>query len=234
MTTSLIIPAYNEAERLGSFLSAIADFVATNPELIHQIIVVDDGSADNTGALAESYYSRLPKLKVIKHAHNRGKGAAVQTGVLSASGDHIVFMDADGATKITELPKMLRALATADVAIGNRWMKGARTHRTSALRQLSGFLYRSYMSVFGLGKIDTMCGFKGYQKKVAIELFTHLHNERWLFDTEVAYKAIQRDYSIHNFPINWQSMDGSKLDTRTLLKSAFQIWPLIRKLKADS
>ncbi len=273
MQLSLIVPAYNESSRIGTFLSSIVKYTSSSRPVdrkttrtmsairagdsgsdavpakggpagreykiepfltakddIHEIIVVDDGSADNTAAVVKGFAPRLP-LRVISHRRNRGKGAAVRTGVMEAKGDAIVFMDADGATPITELPKMRQALKEAPIAVGNRWMEGSKTERHSRLRQLSGFVYRQYMGLFGLGKIDTMCGFKGYRREVARELFSHLLEERWLFDAEVIYKAVKAGYAIKNFPIEWESKDGSKLDTKTLVKTALQIWPLFRKVK---
>ncbi|MEK7556530.1 MAG: hypothetical protein AAB538_00975, partial [Patescibacteria group bacterium] len=137
----------------------------------------------------------------------------------------------DGATQNAELPRMDAAHAEADIGVGSRWMEGAKTERHSPLRKLSGAVYRNYMSLFGLGEIDTMCGFKGYKKEVARDLFANLIEERWLFDAEIAYQAVRRGYTVKNFPIPWTSKDGSKLDTKTLIKTAFQIWPLINKIK---
>lgn len=231
MQMSLVIPAYNEAKRLPPFLQEITTYDRAHPADIFEIFVVDDGSTDGTAVLAENFKAQLPKLKVIRQPQNRGKGAAVHAGVLAAQGNAIVFMDADGATPIIELPKMIAALENSDIAVGNRWMPGAKTERHSTLRKFSGWVYRTYMSLFGLGAIDTMCGFKGYQATVARDLFEKLLEERWLFDAEIAYKAVQKNYRIKNFPITWTSKDGSKLDTATLLKTALQIWPLIQKLK---
>lgn len=228
---SLIIPAYNEEERIRPFFESIAEYISKNPNVISEVVLVDDGSVDSTVELAGEFSEWLP-LRVISHEKNSGKGAAVKTGVEAAKGELVVFMDADGATPITELDKMVRALEDADVGVGNRWMKGAKTQRHSWLRRLSGFVYRKYMSLFGLGRIDTMCGFKGYKAEVARDLFANLQEERWLFDTEVAYKAVKRGYKIKNFPIEWESKDGSKLDTVTLLKSAMRIWPLIRRIES--
>lgn len=218
MRLSLVIPAYNEAKRLPAFLGSIRNFKG-----IDEVIIIDDGSTDGTGQVAKGF-------TVLRHEKNRGKGAAVKTGVMAATSDLIIFMDADGATPITELPKMIEALKTADIAIGNRWMPGAKTERHALLRKISGFTYRKYMSLFGLGEIDTMCGFKGYHAPVAKALFKDMQEERWLFDAEIAYKAVQKGYKIKNFPIAWTSKDGSKLDTKTLLKTALQIWPLIHKI----
>lgn len=230
MTVSLIIPAYNEEQRLTPFLLSLMKYVRQYPHNFKEILIIDDGSTDATRTIAERHIPKIPRLKIVSHARNRGKGAAIQAGVAAARGDLIIFMDADGATPISELPKMISALSQADIAVGNRWMTGAKTQRSSATRRLSGWAYRTYMKIFGLGDIDTMCGFKGYRRSAAKNLFHNLLEERWLFDTEIAYKAKKRGYTVANFPIRWTSRDGSKLSTMTLIKSGFKIWPLIRKI----
>jgi len=230
-TTSLIIPAYNEADRLSPFLATIVDFVKREPDQIQEIIIVDDGSTDKTLAVAESWRGKLGGLKILRHPENRGKGAAIQTGVRAARGSLIVFIDADGATPIDELPKLSAALHHADMAVGNRWMPGAQTARTSAVRKFSGLIYRSYMRLFGLGAVDTMCGFKGYRADIAQSLFNTLLAPRWLFDTEIAYRAHLRRHRVVNVPIHWTSKDGSKLSTLTLLRSAWQILPLVHAVR---
>lgn len=232
MKLSLVIPAYNEAKRLGPFLRSIASYYQRHRSEMHEIIVVDDGSRDRTSELAQTFSKRLP-LRVMTLKTNQGKGAAIKAGVASARGDVIVFMDADGATDIAELPKMITALQQADIAIGNRWMQGAHTQRSSLLRRLAGWTYRTYLRLFGLGKIDTMCGFKGYRRAAAQQLFRDLKERRWLFDTEIAYRAVRRGLTIQNFPIRWQSKEGSKLSALTLLKSAVRIWPLIRRVQRE-
>jgi glycosyltransferase involved in cell wall biosynthesis len=232
MAVSLIIPAYNEEQRLKPFLDSVVIFQGTSPGLIGQIVVVDDGSSDATASIAERYAQQLP-LQVIRHQQNQGKGAAVQTGVLQATEKYVVFIDADGATPITELPKMVTELKNTPVVIGNRWMKGATTVRHSTLRRLSGYLNRKYMSLFGLGDVDTMCGFKGFERTTAQHLFRALSEKRWLFDTEIMFSARRQGYALKNIPIAWQSKDGSKLSTAALLKSAWQIYPLIRRLKKE-
>lgn len=231
MTISLVIPAFNEEQRLGNFLVAIADFLKNTPEAISEIIVVNDGSADRTPDVISAYQTTLSQLRSISHSTNQGKGAAVRTGVLAAQEEFIIFMDADGATPITELPKMIAALESSDMAVGNRWMLGAKTTRHSRLRSLSGFVYRTYMRLFGLGAIDTMCGFKGFRRETARSLFQNLQEPGWLFDTEICYRAVQSNLHIKNFPIRWESKEGSKLDTKTLLKVALQIRPLIARLR---
>lgn len=234
MPVSIIIPAYNEEQRLRPFLTSLVHYIAAHPNDIGEIIVVDDGSTDQTVAIAQSFAPQLSILRLIPLTSNQGKGAAVQAGVLAATGEYIVFMDADGATPITELPLMITALKTAPIAVGNRWLPGADATRHSQLRRLAGWVYRQYMRLFGLGNIDTMCGFKGYQRDVAQKLFKNLQEKRWLFDTEIAYKSVRAGYRTACFPIKWESKDGSKLSTLTLLHSALAIWPLIRRLRQET
>ncbi len=230
MNVSLVIPAYNEASRLPVFLRSIITYLDKHPGALQEIIIVNDGSTDNTLTVVKEILPALPIARFIDQPSNQGKGAAVRTGVLAARGDSIIFMDADGATGIHELPKMMAALAEADMAVGNRWMKGSQTARHSWLRGVAGWLNRTYMRLFGLGAVDTMCGFKGFKTPIALALFSNLIEERWLFDTEIAYRAVQNHYRIVNFPIAWESKDGSKLTAKDLLASALGIWPLIRKI----
>ncbi len=231
MTVSLIIPAYNEEKRLVPFLEKILQYLRRHPNEIKEIIIVNDGSTDDTANTARHYQTKINRLKVIAHSTNQGKGAAVQTGVMASRGDYIIFIDADGATPISELPKMIEALEKTDIAVGSRWLAGAKTERHSWVRQLSGWTNQTYMRLLGLGAVDVMCGFKGYRRAAALDLFKNLQEKRWLFDTEIAYKTNLRGYKITNFPIRWTSQDGSKLSTITLLKSALQIWPLTRRIK---
>lgn len=231
MQVSVIIPAYNEEKRLPSFLSSVLMYAKKEPS-ISELIVVDDGSSDGTSAYVQEQIQHAPNLRLVSQRENKGKGAAIKAGIEAATTDYVVFIDADGATKIDQFPKMLQAFQDgADVAVGNRWMKGANVHRSTMFRHISGWLNKTYMGFFGLGAIDTMCGFKGYKTSVARDLFSNLTEERWLFDTEIAYKAVVKKYNIINFPVTWESIDGSKLDTKTLLLSGVRILPLIQKIK---
>ncbi len=218
---SLVIPAFAEERRLPSFLSELATW-NTEHRTLTEVMVVDDGSADGTAAVAESFRDRLP-LRVIRFPENRGKGAAVQAGVRAATGDAVIFMDADGATGPEELPAMLTALERAPVAVGNRWLPGAAVREREPFRALSGWVYRTYVGLFGLGGIDTMCGFKGFRREAAQALFARLLHERWLFDTEIMLRARRRGYRIENFPISWTSKHGSKLKPSVLVKALVEI-----------
>lgn len=222
MRVSLVIPAYNEEGRLPPFLGLLERFHSAHPEHILEVLVADDGSTDRTSAVAESFANRLP-LHVLRLPRNRGKGAAVRAGVLAAAGDAVIFMDADGATGPDELPKLLRALERAPIAVGNRWMAGSVVTDRQPFRAFSGWVYRTYVSLFGLRGIDTMCGFKGFQRAVANDLFAELHDERWLFDTEIMLRARRRGLRVENVPIAWTSKHGSKLGPWALARAFFTL-----------
>lgn len=233
MTVSLIIPAYNEAERLPAFLEDLVTFFRKAPPgTFLEVMVVDDGSTDRTTAVAKTFTNRLP-LRVIRLAENRGKGAAVRTGVLQTHSDAIVFLDADGATAPTELPKLLAALQRVPIAVGNRWMRESHVEDREPFRAVSGWIYRTYVDLFGLRGIDTMCGFKGFRRDAAHALFATLREERWLFDTEIMLRARRRGYAIENVPIRWTSKHGSKLNLRALIRSTFQIPFLAARVAAE-
>ncbi|TSC72443.1 MAG: glycosyl transferase [Parcubacteria group bacterium Gr01-1014_38] len=222
MTVSLVIPAYNEEGRLPTFLEELVTFGRKAPGVLREVLVVDDGSTDRTAAVARMFADLLP-LRVIRVPENRGKGAAVRTGVFESHGEVVVFGDADGATAPAELPKLLAALERAPIAVGNRWMPGSRVEGREPFRALSGWMYRTYVSLFGLRDIDTMCGFKGFRRDVARTLFEPLREERWLFDTEIMLRARRRGYAIANVSIHWTSKHGSKLKLPALIRAVFQI-----------
>lgn len=225
MNASLIIPAYNEERRLPGFLRALSDFHASHGGMLREILVVDDGSSDRTASVAEDFRTGLP-LRVIRILKNRGKGAAVRAGIQEAEGDAVVFMDADGATSPDELPKLVQALERSPIAVGNRWMPGARVRDREPFRAVSGWVYRAYVGMFGLQDIDTMCGFKGFRRESARTLFEKLREERWLFDTEIMLRARRLGYHVANVPITWTSKRGSKLRPAALARAFFQI-PLL-------
>lgn len=232
MTVSLIIPAYNEERRLPAFLQELSAFNEKHRSLLDEVLVVDDGSADRTANIAQSFADRLP-LRIIRFPRNRGKGAAVRAGVLEARSDTVIFMDADGATSPDELPKLVRALEHAPIVVGNRWMHGSRVEERETFRALSGWVYRTYVGFFGLRDVDTMCGFKGFRRNVACALFDRLYDERWLFDMEVMLRARRRGHAIASIPITWTSKHGSKVRPSVLVRSCVQIPFLAARVRRD-
>lgn len=232
---TLVIPAYNEEERLPKFLDALATYLDTHRDLVQAVLVVDDGSRDRTADIAMSYAKRLPGFRLLKQSTNRGKGAAIQYGVNEAKTNAVTFMDADGATPPDALPSMINALQNAPIAVGNRWSTEARAHGQTFFRALSSRALRAYMHLFGLGNVDTMCGCKAFRSEIAKRLFNPLLEERWLFDQEILFRARLLGLKIANIPIHWTSQRGSKLKPSTLLLSAvrlpivlFRVWSILR------
>lgn len=232
MTVSLVIPAYNEEERLPTFLEELVTFLRKAPNAVREVLIVDDGSQDRTAEVAHLFVDLLP-LRLIRFPKNRGKGSAVQAGILASQGDAVMFMDADGATAPEELPKLVAALEHSPIAVGNRWMADSHVRSREPFRAFSGWVYRTYVGFFGLQGVDTMCGFKGFRRDAARALFETLREERWLFDTEIMLRARRRGYDIANVPISWTSKHGSKLRLPVLLRSVFQIPVVAARVAAE-
>ena len=212
---SVVIPAYNEARRLPPYLQSVAAYL-NGRGLSHEILVVDDGSSDETAALVEEAGRLHGPIRLIRLPRNRGKGAAVRAGMRAARGGLQLFADADGATPIGELERLEAAVNNgADIAIGSRTLASrdsryrvkARLHRT-----LLGNLFNRVVRLLGVGGIhDTQCGFKLFRKAVAQDLFSVARIDGYGFDLELLYLARQRGYRIAEVPINWADQPGSKV-----------------------
>jgi dolichyl-phosphate beta-glucosyltransferase len=212
---SVVIPAYNEARRILPCLQAIAAYMGRR-SLSYEIIVVDDGSHDDTAMLVERIGTQNPRVRLIRLPCNSGKGAAVRTGIQAAQGELQLFADADGATPIQELERLEVAMsAGADLAIGSRTLASrdsryrvqARLHRT-----LLGNLFNRIVRRLGIRDIhDTQCGFKLFRKPAARDLFTVARIDGYGFDLELLFVAQLRGYRIVEVPINWTDQPGSKV-----------------------
>ena len=213
---SFIVPAYNEEARLGDSLVRLIGFSERQPYSV-EIIVVDDGSADGTAALARDAGGQLAanvSLRVIQHERNRGKGAAVRTGALAAAGGTILYIDADLATSPEETPKLLEALdAGADVAIGSRVRPGGGDMRASqpAWRRIGGRLFALVRRRLLLADVeDTQCGFKAFRRSAAQALFSRQQLDGWTFDAELLYLAQRLGLSVRQVPVDWHHVEGSR------------------------
>ena len=215
VSLSVIIPAYNEARRIQSYLQSATAYL-NGRSRCYEILVVDDGSTDETVAVVEQTASQNPGLRLIRLAHNSGKGAAVRAGMQAAQGELQLFADADGATPIQELERLEAAMHNgADLAIGSRTLASrdsryrvqARLHRT-----LLGNLFNRIVHLFGIRDInDTQCGFKLFRKPVAQDLFSVVRIDGYGFDLELLHIAQRRGYRIAEVPINWADQPGSKV-----------------------
>ena len=203
MSLAIVIPAYDEAARLGPPLARIRAVVADA-----ELIVVDDGSRDATAELA-----RAAGARVLVHPHNRGKGAAVRTGALAAAADRILICDADLATPIEELPRLAAALdAGADLAIGSRHAAAARitTPQPFARRVLGAGFRAAVRAGFGLDVRDAMCGFKLLRRDVARDVLARAQIDGFAFDVELLYLARGR-WKVAEVPVTWRHVDGSRV-----------------------
>jgi dolichyl-phosphate beta-glucosyltransferase len=201
---SVVIPAYNEALRLGSTLVRVRDWLDARG-VSHEIVVVDDGSADPTSDVAREHGGG--HLVLLRHEPNRGKGYAVRRGMLAASGRRRLLTDADLSTPIDELPRLGAALdAGADVAIGSRAVAGARIeiHQPRA-REASGRLFNALVQALLLpGLQDTQCGFKLFTAAAAA-VFSVCRLDGFSFDVEALYVARRRGLRIDEIPVVWRN-----------------------------
>ncbi len=208
---SIVIPAYNEEERLGPTLDRVLGFARDNGWNA-EIIVVNDGSRDRTPEIVRTYERNTGIVRLLDNPANRGKGYSVRHGVLNATGEFILFTDADMSSPIEEAPKLLRALAEgADIAIGSRWARSElQTRRQSLARQFLGRVFNLLLRLLlRLNFKDTQCGFKAFRRDAARAVFPLQRVEGWGFDPEILFLANQFGFRMVEVPVRWGH------DTRT-------------------
>lgn len=216
---SIIVPAYNEQARLPETLRRIEDYFRETQWDFHEIIVVDDGSADATVEAAAKFASANPNIRILRNPGNRGKGFSVRHGMLEACGEWRLFSDADLSTPIDELDKLWCAVANGqyEIAIGSRALDRSLigVHQPG-FRETMGRFFNLVMRVAtGLAISDTQCGFKLFRADVAQEVFSRQKLERFGFDAEVLYIARRRGYRIAEIPVRWNHVEGSKVGMLT-------------------
>jgi dolichyl-phosphate beta-glucosyltransferase len=210
---SIVIPAYNEELRLERTVrDAVEYFRSTRPSF--ELIVVDDGSRDETSGLVRRLSDQLPEVRLIRLAANHGKGYAVRSGVVNSLGRLVLFADADGATPFPEIERLEAALeAGADLAVGSRALhaQGVRV-KAKLYRHLIGRTFHWLVeSLTVKGVKDTQCGFKLFRAAVAHDLFSRMRMNGFSFDVEVLVMAKRRGYRIAEVPVNWVHQPGSKV-----------------------
>ena len=210
---SIIIPAYNEAARLGATLQRVLEYIRAQ-RWNAEVIVVNDGSRDNTADLVRQYASANPVLRLLENPGNRGKGYSVRNGMLHANGEILLFSDADLASPIEEAPKLFEAIESgADVAIGSRWLRPElQKQRQSLLRQLYGRIFNIALRLLlGLKFKDTQCGFKVFTRSSARAIFPLQQIERWGFDPELLYLARRKKLRVTEVPVEWSHQEGTRI-----------------------
>lgn len=210
---SLIIPAYNEEQRIGKSLEQI--FLFCNAQAFpYEVIVVDDGSSDDTVAFIRRRFGAQSRLRILQQPARGGKGAAVQRGMLEARGEYLFFSDADLSVPIEKLSIFLAELrGHCDIAIGSRRASGAviEIHQPF-FRELMGRIFTSLSNlVLGLRHSDFTCGFKGFKRAAAQELFSRQRLHNWSFDSEILYLAALKGCQVSEIPVTWRNDKATKV-----------------------
>lgn len=213
MDLSVIIPAYNEQWRILPTLLEIADYLDSR-KISYEIIVVDDGSCDSTKEVLARLQKLKPQVRIISFPQNRGKGAAVREGMLAAGGARRLFVDADGATPIGEVERLMRALdAGYDIAIGSRALPSNETRVTTRMhRKFLGRIFNWFVNTFLLPDItDSQCGFKLFTDHAATSVFSQQVLTGFSFDVEILFIARKMGLKTSEIAVNWSNIPGSKV-----------------------
>jgi glycosyltransferase involved in cell wall biosynthesis len=233
---SIIIPAYNEENRLPATLDKVLEYLQGKPFSPVEVIVVDDGSRDGTAAVVERYRALHSTVRLLRNPGNRGKGFSVRHGMLEATGDWALFSDADLSAPIEELDKLLDAASaqSADIAIGSRALNRSlvAVHQP-LLREWSGRCFNGIMRlVTGLPFRDTQCGFKLYRSAAAREVFSRQSLNGFSFDVEDLMIANARGLRAIEVAVRWANVEGTKVSAWQGLKSFLDLanirWNAVR------
>jgi dolichyl-phosphate beta-glucosyltransferase len=211
---SIVIPAYNEGARLGATLNKVLSYVAQHG-CDAEVIVVNDGSRDNTADIVRELARENPALRLVENPGNRGKGYSVRNGMLHAQGRVVVFSDADLSSPIEEVPKLLQAISQgADIAIGSRWLRSElQTQRQPVHRQIFGRIFNLLLRLtLGLQFKDTQCGFKAFRRRAVQTIFPLQRIERWGFDPEILFLARKFGFTVQEIPVEWGHSGGTRIN----------------------
>ena len=210
---SIVIPAYNESARIGAALAEVSACIRSRGWRA-EVLVVDDGSTDNTGAIVLAWATDHPEVRLLTNERNRGKGYSVRSGMLHATGETVMFTDADMSSPIEEAELLFAAIAGgADVAIGSRWLTGKRiVHRQPLYRRFFGRCFNALTRmVMRLPFADTQCGFKAFRRQAAQLVFGLQRIERWGFDPEILFIAITRGLRVAEVSVTWGHDERSRI-----------------------
>jgi len=222
---SLVIPAFNEELRLLPTLERLHAHLSAR-SMSYEILVVDDGSRDNTREVVEAAATRFPNLTLLGQRPNRGKGAAVRRGMLAARGRIRIMWDADCSMPPEELPRLVAQIVagTAEIAIGSRYAKGAKTVKQPSYRVMWSRLCNKAVQRWVVpGVLDTQCGFKAFTAGAALNLFGSATIDGWAFDLEILALARRRGFAIEEVGVEWKDDERSHVNPFT------DFWKVIRE-----
>jgi len=219
---SIIIPSYNEEARLPATLDRIVGYVSKSGRET-EVLVVDDGSADRTAAVAETFREKLPSLRVLSNGVNRGKGYSVRHGMREARGRIVLFTDADLSAPIEEADKLIAVMDKNDVAIGSRALdRSLISVHESLFREFAGIVFNKLVRIIlRLPFVDTQCGFKAFRSERCRIIFEQQRIERFGFDPELLYLA--RHHGLHavEIPVRWAHSPATKVN---MLRDSIQMF----------
>lgn len=208
---SIIVPAYNEEARIGATLVRMGSFIEEQG-LDAEILVVDDGSRDQTCAVVRNEGARNPRIRLIAQSKNQGKGAAVKAGMLEASGELLLFSDADLSTPIEDVLLLIDQInGETPIAIGSRGLKESNLEKRQPFyREMMGRTFnRIVRTVLGIKIRDTQCGFKLFRRKEGLALFGAQRTQGFAFDVEILFRARLADYGVAEVPVTWRNDERS-------------------------
>jgi dolichyl-phosphate beta-glucosyltransferase len=217
-TISLVIPAYDEEVCIGQTVGEVMDYAAVHPAL-REVIVVDDGSADRTAAIVEECRRQrardAARLMLFRHERNRGKGAAVRTGLSHATGDIVAFTDADLSSPMAEVPALVGPILAGqcDIVVGSRALdRSLIAVRQSRFRETAGKIFNVLVrALTGLPIYDTQCGFKAFRRKAIGPILELQRVETFAFDVEMLYLASRMGLIIREIPVHWSHVQHTKV-----------------------
>ena len=229
---SIVIPAFNEEKRILPTLESINNYLSRQ-DYKSEIIVVDDGSSDNTVDIVKSFIQDDKSANILLNGRNRGKGFSVRNGILSAKGEYIFFTDADLSTPIEEIEKCLPFLEhDNDIVIGSRGLVDSDiVIHQPWYREMMGKTFNVFVSLILMkGITDTQCGFKGFKKEAVKPIFDNCLIEGFSFDVEIIYLAKKNGFTIKEIPVRWINSELSKVSP---LKHSIQMFADLIKIKLN-
>lgn len=210
---SVVIPAYNEGNTIENTIKKVCSYL-NEMQLNYELIIVNDGSSDNTEQLITSLMVEFSNLSLVSYPSNKGKGHAVRKGMLKSVGHYIVFMDADLSTPLSQFNKLSESIKRgSEIIIGDRKSKEAMIHRKQPLTRIvlgRGFVILSNL-ILGIKINDFTCGFKCFSNEATQRIFSRTKIDNWSFDAEILFIAKKLNYAIDQIPVDWENMPETKV-----------------------